>query len=123
MTVTGMNGTHVSIGEVTAVLQAWAEHRGPPTRPLRADEAAAFVARRALLRLLQLYDPADPTPERTLRYALSRVPAGDRRRFCLLVAEWLGSLAPGEIVLNPARTRRLPPAIRTLVPTHPPPAL
>ena len=123
MTVTGMNGTHVSVDEVAAVLEAWAAHRGPPTRPLRADEAPAFVARRALLRLLQLYDPADPTPERTLRYALSLASAADRQRFCLLVSEWLGSLAPGEIVLNPARTRRLPPTIRTLIPNHPPPAL
>ena len=69
-------------------LQTWSRNGGPPTEYLSAEEGPSFVARRVLLRVLQLHDPCDPTPETTLRQALKHVSDDDRRRLCALLAGW-----------------------------------
>ena len=72
--------------------------------------------RRLLLRVLQLHDSCDPTPERTLCQALKHVSDDDRRRVCALLAEWCACTDLGDVLVDPKRRRQLPKSVRGLIP-------
>ena len=103
------------IPAVAHTFRRWSRNGGPPLDRL-AEGTADFVTRRVLLRVLQLHDPHDPTPETTLRQALKRVGPDDRRRLCSLLAGWCECTGLGEPLVDRRRLNRLPPSIRTLIP-------
>lgn len=111
-----MSDTAELVAAVAGTLQVWSRNGGPPTEHLSTEEEPPFVARRLLLRVLQLYDSSDPTPERTLRQALQRVSNADRRRLCAVLAEWCECTDLGGVLVDSKRRRRLPKSVRGLIP-------
>ena len=61
-----MSDTAALVAAVADTLQTWSRNGGPPTEHLATEDAPPFVARRLLLRVLQLHDPCDPTPEKDI---------------------------------------------------------
>ena len=100
---------------VAGTLRRWSRNGGPPLERL-PEGTAAFVTRRVLLRVLQLYDLEDSTPESTLRHALQRVSPTDRRRLCALLAEWCECTGAAEALIDRRRLRRFPASVRALIP-------
>ena len=111
-----MSDTAALVAVVADTLQTWSRNGGPPTGHLSAEDDPPVVARRLLLRVLQLHDSCDPAPERTLRQALKHVSDDDRRRLCALLAGWCECTDLADVLIDSKRKRRLPKSVRGLIP-------